>query len=82
MEPLYYCIIGKKRTVGLHIQLFDDINHVTTDVVFYYVCPENCVKESVECLLEIDDDILLVTHFYELLNIRYVEPIVCHLLLK
>ena len=31
-----------QETHCLNIQLFDDTNNVTTDVVSYHGCPENC----------------------------------------
>ena len=54
-------------TSGLVIEVFDDWDKVGADVVLLHGCPQSCMPNPVEGLLEVYDDmveVLLVLEIY------------------
>ena len=51
-----------KRTalVALLYGFFDDLNKVCADVVLLHGCPQSCMPNPVECLLEVYEDMVEV----------------------
>ena len=51
-----------KRTApsGLVIEVFDDLDKVCADVVLLHGCPQSCMPNPVECLIEVFEDMVEV----------------------
>ena len=47
-------------TSGLVIEVFDDLDKVGADVVLLHGCPQSCMPNPVEGLLEVYEDIVEV----------------------
>ena len=52
-EPVSYAAVEKDGTSGLVIQVFDDLDKVCADVVLLHGCPQCCMPNPVEGLLEV-----------------------------
>ena len=57
-EPASYAAVEEDGTSGLVIQVFDDLDKVGADVVLLHGCPNRCMPNPVECLLEVYEDIV------------------------
>ena len=67
MEPVYYAAVEEDGTSGLAIQVFDDLDKVGADVVLLHGCPQSCMPNPVEGLLEVYEDmaeVLLVLEIF------------------
>ena len=58
-EPLAYAAVEEDCTSGLVIEVFDDSNKVGADVVLLHGCPQICMLNPVEGLLEVYEDMVL-----------------------
>ena len=47
-------------TSGLVLEVFDDLDKVCADVVLLYGCPQSCMPNPVEGLLEVYEDMVEV----------------------
>ena len=47
-------------TCGLGIEVFDDFDQVCADVVLLHGCPQSCMPNPVEGLLEVQEDMVEV----------------------
>ena len=54
-----YAAVEEDRTGGLVIEVFDDLNKVCADVRLYG-CPQSCMPNPVEGLLEVYEDLVEV----------------------
>ena len=54
---LYCC---RRRHYGLVIEVFDDSDKVGADVVLLHGCPQSCMPNPVEGLLEVFEDMVEV----------------------
>ena len=59
-EPVSHAAIEKDRTSGLVMEFFDDSDKVGADVVLLHGCPQSCMPNPVEDLLEIYEDMVEV----------------------
>ena len=59
MEPVSYAAVEEDGTSGLLIEVFDDLEKVVADV-FFHGCPQNCMSNPVEGLLEVYEDMVKV----------------------
>ena len=59
-ESASYAAVEKDCTGGLVIEVFDDSDKIGTDVVLLHGCPQNCMPNPVECLLEVFEDMVQV----------------------
>ncbi|WP_419584422.1 hypothetical protein [Thiolapillus sp.] len=50
----------KRTALGLVIEVFDDLDKVCADVVLFHRCPQSCMPNPVEGLLEVYEDMLEV----------------------
>ena len=55
-----YAAVEEDRTSGLVIEVFDDSDKVGADVVLLHGCPQSCMPNSVEGLLEVYEDMVEV----------------------
>ena len=53
MESDSYAAVEEDGTSGLVIQVFDDSDKVGADVVLLRGCPQSCMSNSIEGLLEV-----------------------------
>ena len=53
-------LLKKDGTSGLVIEVFDDSDKVGADVVLLHGCPQSCVPNPVEGLLEVYEDMVEV----------------------
>ena len=52
-EPVSYAAVEEDGTNGLVIKVFDDWDKVGADVVLLHGCPQSCMPNPVEGLLEV-----------------------------
>ena len=60
MEPVSHAAVEEDCTSGLVIEVFDDLNKVCADVVLLHGCPQSCMPNPVEGVLEVYEDIVEV----------------------
>ena len=60
MEPVSYAAVEEDDTSGLVIEVFDDLDKVCADVVLLHGCPQSCMPNHVEGLLEVKEDMVEV----------------------
>ena len=66
-EPVSYTAVEEDGTGGLVIEVFDDLDEVCADVVLLHGCPQSCMPNPVEGLLEVYEDmeeVLLVLEIF------------------
>ena len=61
-EPVSYAAM----TSGLVIEVFGDSNKVGVDIVLLYVCPQSCMPNPAEGLLEVYGDMVEVLLVHEI----------------
>ena len=59
-EPVSYATVEEDGTGGLVIEVFDDLDKVCADVVLLHGCPQRCMPNPVEGLLEVYEDMVEV----------------------
>ena len=59
-EPVSYAAVEEDCTSGLVIEVVDASDKVGADVVLLYGCPQSCVLNPVEGLLEVYEDMVEV----------------------
>ena len=59
-EPVSYAAVEEDGTSGLVIEAFDDLDEVCADVVLLRGCPQSCMPNPVEGLLEVYEDMVEV----------------------
>ena len=59
-EPVSYAAAEEDGTGGLVIKVFDDLDKVCADVVLLHGCPQSCMPNPAEGLLEIYRDMVEV----------------------
>ena len=59
-EPVSYSAVEEDGTSGLAIEVFDDLDEVGADVVLLHGCPQSCMPNPVEGLLEVYEDMVEV----------------------
>ena len=59
-EPVSYAAVEKDGTIGLVIEVFDDLDKVCAYVVLRRCCPQSCMPNPVEGLLEVYEDLIEV----------------------
>ena len=59
-EPVSYAAVEEDCTSSLVIEVFDNSDKVGADVVFLHGCPQSCVANPVESLLEVYEDMVEV----------------------
>ena len=52
-ELVSYAAVEEDDTSGLAIEVFDNSDKVGADVVLLHGCPQSCMPNPVECLLEV-----------------------------
>ena len=66
MEPASYAAVEEDGTSSLVIEFFDDSDKVGADVVLFHGCPQSCMPNSVEGLLEVYEDMVEVLLLLEI----------------
>ena len=66
MQPVPYAAVEKDGTSGLVIEVFDDLDKVCADVVLLQGCPQSCMPNPVEGLLEVYEDMVEVLLLLEI----------------
>ena len=77
MEPVSYAAVEEDGTSGLFIEVFDDLDKVCADVVLLHGCPQSCMPNPVEGLLEVYEDmaeVLLVLEIFLTENAQVEGP--------
>ena len=59
-EPVSYAAVGEDGNSGLVIEVLGDMDKVCADVVLLHCCPQSCMPNPVEGLLEVYEDMLEV----------------------
>ena len=59
-EPVSYAATEEDGTSGPVIKVFDDLDKVCADVVLLHGCPQSCMPNPVEGLLEVYEDMVEV----------------------
>ena len=65
-EPVSYAAVEEDCTSGLVIEVFDDSDTVGADVVLPHGCPQSCMPNPVEGLLEVYEDMVEVLLLQEI----------------
>ena len=60
LEPVSHAVVEEDCTSGFVVEVFDDSDKVGTDVVLLYGCPQSCMPNPVEGLLEVYEDMVEV----------------------
>ena len=60
------CCCEEDGTSGLVIEVFDDLDKVGADVVLLHGCPQGCMPNPVEGLLEVYEDMVEVLLMLEI----------------
>ena len=58
LEPISYAAVEEDSTSGLVIEVCDDSDKVGADVVLLHGCPQSCMLNPVEGLLEVHEDMI------------------------
>ena len=56
-EPVSYAAVEEDCTSGLVIEVFDDLYKVGADVELLHGCPQSCMQNLVEGLLQVYEDV-------------------------
>ena len=59
-EPVSYAADEEDCTSGLVVEVFDDLDKVGADVSLLHDCPQSCMPNPVENLLEVYEDMVVV----------------------
>ena len=59
-EPVSYAAVEEDGSSGLVIEVFDDLDEVCADVVLLHGCPQSCMPNPDEGLLEVYEDMVEV----------------------
>ena len=59
-ELVSYAAVEEDGTSGLVIEVFDDFDKVCADVVLFHDCPQSCIPDPIEGLLEVYEDMVEV----------------------
>ena len=59
-EPVSYAAAEEDGTSGLVMEIFDDLDKIGDDVALLYGCPQSCMPNHVECILEVYEDMVEV----------------------
>ena len=65
-EPVSHVAVEEDGTGGLVKTVFDDLDKVGTDVVLLHGCPQSCMRNPVEGLLEVYEDMIVVLLLLEM----------------
>ena len=60
METPFYGAVEADCTGGLIMEVFDDLDKVSTDVLLLHGCPQSCLPNPVEDFLEVYEDMVEV----------------------
>ena len=60
LQPISYAAVEEDGIGGLVIEVFDDLDKVCADVVLLHSCPQSCMPNPVEGLLEVYEDMVEV----------------------
>ena len=60
LQLLFNAAVEEDGTSGLDTEVFDDLDKVCADVVLLHGCPQSCMPDPVECLLEVYEDMVEV----------------------
>ena len=60
LEPVSYAAVEEGGISGFVIEIFDDLDKVCADVVLLHGCPQSCMRNPVEGLLEVYEDMVEV----------------------
>ena len=66
-EPISYAAVEEDYTSGLVTEVFDNSNKVGADVVLLHSCPQSCMPNHVNGLLEVFEymvDVLLLLEIF------------------
>ena len=59
-EPVSCAADEEDSSSGLVVEVIDDLNKVGADIVLLHGCPQSCMPNRVEGLLEVVDDMVKV----------------------
>ena len=60
MEPVSCAAVEEDGTSGFVIEVSDDLDEVCADVVLLHGCPQSCMPNPAEGLLEVYEDMVEV----------------------
>ena len=65
-EPASYAAVEEDCTSGLVIEVFDDSDKVGADGVLLHGCPQSCMPNPVDGLVEVYEDMVEVLRVQEI----------------
>ena len=69
-EPVSYATVEEDGTSGFVMEVFDGLDKVGVNVVLLHGCPQSCMPNPVEDLLEVYEDMVEVLLVKDLRNTR------------
>ena len=60
LQLLFNAAVEEDGTSGLDTEVFDDLDKICANVVFLHGCPQSCLPNPVEGLLEVYEDMVEV----------------------
>ena len=66
MESVSFAAIEENCTGGLVKEVFDYSDKIGTDVVLLHGCPQSCMPNAIEGLLEVCEDFIEILHVLEM----------------
>ena len=65
-EPVSYAAVEEDGNSGLVLEVFGDLDKVCADVVLLHGCPQSCMPNPVEGLLEVYEDMVEILPVLEI----------------
>ena len=65
-EPVSYAAVEEDGTSGLVIEVFDDSDKAGAEVALLHGCPQSCMPNPVEGLIEVNEDMIEVLLLLEI----------------
>ena len=59
-EPVFYAAVEEDGTSGLVIEVLDDSDKVGSDILLLHGCPQSCMTNPVEGIIEVYEDMVEV----------------------
>ena len=83
-QPVSCAVVEEDCTSGLVIEVFDDLDKVGADVVLLHGCPQSCMPNPVEGILEVYENIVEVLLVLEIFltedcKVEDISSVLCFL---
>ena len=73
LEPVSYAAVEEDSSSGLVIEVFDDSDKFAADVVLLRGCPQSCMPNPFEGLLEVYEDMVEVLLVIDIFHCIFLQ---------